>query len=88
MNKSIKANTMQFRVGDLFCGVDTQHLELWLTYRVLLAIDTYIGPNALSLLLAFTLFCLIMKRLSGMRMRGSHRSRQRRRRLRVPMICF
>lgn len=66
------------KAGSTFCGADTTIGFTWLAVRVLLAFSTYVGPNVLSLVLAFFLLYYIWKRVCRPRTQQNHIDLQRR----------
>lgn len=51
-----------FRPG-LHCSVETANLYNWLSFRIFVAVDAYIGPNLLSLILSLYILMRIWKQL-------------------------
>ena len=51
------------KAGKTFCGADTTDRFAWIAVRLLLAASTYVGPNMISLVLAFLLLYYIWKRV-------------------------
>lgn len=59
---------------DFVCSADSKQLNLRLSYRILISSGTFIGPNVLSLIFAFTLLHHIRSRLNLWRPRGNSRN--------------